>query len=160
MFLSDHANSVELRPLRYQFATVRGNRYDDNWLVIGGTVTTAEGSWSFADPCLLTHEARQVAAWLRGVAAGTVSVIQPNAEGYLFPDPWFNEPVLAFTFAGRSETEAVIRIHLSMEASPPWQQGEDKADIYQYFIEVRANTAALLEAADQWDLDLVPFPTR
>ncbi len=90
---SDHANSVELRPLRYQFATARGNRYDDNWLVIGGTVTTAEGSWSFADPSLLTHEALQVAAWLRAVAAGSVSVTEPNVEGYLWPDPRFNEPV-------------------------------------------------------------------
>ncbi|WP_404962138.1 hypothetical protein [Streptomyces sp. 147326] len=160
MILRDRANSVELRPLRYQFATVRGNRYDDNWLVIGGTVTTGGGSWSFADPCLLTHEARQVAAWLRGVAAGTVSVIDPNAEGDVFPDPWFNEPVLAFSLAARSEAEAVIRVHLSLEASPPWQQGEDKAGIYQYFVEVRANTETLLQVADQWDRDLEPFPTR
>ncbi|MFJ3723779.1 hypothetical protein ACIPYQ_14555 [Streptomyces sp. NPDC090045] len=54
----------------------------------------------------------------------------------------------------------MIRIHLSLEASSPWQQGEDRADIYQYFVEVRANTEALLQAADQWDLDLAPFPTR
>lgn len=51
--LSDHATSVELRPLRYRFAAPRGDRYDDNWLVIGAKVTTAEGSWSFADPALL-----------------------------------------------------------------------------------------------------------
>ncbi|MER6319072.1 hypothetical protein ABT237_35760 [Streptomyces sp. NPDC001581] len=70
MLLSERANSAELRPLRYQFATARGNRYDDNWLVIGGTMTTAEGTWSFADPSLLTHEARQVAAYLRAVPQG------------------------------------------------------------------------------------------
>lgn len=118
VLLSDHASSVELCPLRYQFATVQGNRYDDNWLVIGGTVTTTEGSWSFADPSLPTHEARQVAAWLRAVAAGTVSVIQPDAEGYLSPDTWFTEPVLAFSLSARSEAGAVIRLHLSLEAAP------------------------------------------
>ncbi len=160
VLLSDHANSVELRPLRYQFATAGSNPYDDNWLVIGGTVTTPDGSWSFTDPALLTHEARQVTAWMRAVAAGTVAVTQPDAEGYLSPDTWFNEPVLAFSLADRSETGAVIRLHLSLEATPPWQQGDDRASIYQYFVEVRVDTAALLQAADQWDLALASFPTR
>lgn len=160
VLLSDHASSVELCPLRYQFATVQGNPYDDNWLVLGGTVTTTAGSWSFADPSLLTHEARQVAAWLRAVAAGTVSVIQPDAEGYLSPDTWFTEPVLAFSLSARSEAGAVIRLHLSLEAAPPWQQVDDRADIYQYFVEVHVDTAALLHAADQWDLALASFPTR
>ncbi|MER6197409.1 hypothetical protein ABT234_08525 [Streptomyces sp. NPDC001586] len=123
-------------------------------------MTTAEGTWSFADPSLLTHEARQVAAWLRGVAAGTVSVTEPNAEGYLWPEPWFNEPVLAFSLADRSESGPVIRLHLSQEAAPPWQQGADRPDIYQYFLEFRVDAAALLRAADQWDLALASFPTR
>lgn len=160
VLLSDHANSVELRPLRYQFAPVRGNRYDDNWLDIGGRVTTAEGSWSFTDPALLTDEAHEVAAWLRAVAAGTMSVTRPDADGYVSPDTWFVEPVLAFSLADRSEAGVVIRLHLSLEAAPPWQQGEDGADIYQYFVELQVDTAALLRAADQWDLALASFPTR
>jgi hypothetical protein len=160
VLLSDHANSVELRPLRYQFAAVRGDRYDDNWLVIGGTVTTLEGSWSFADPSLLTDEAHEVATWLRAVAAGTVTVTPPDAEGYVSPDTWFNEPVLAFSLADRSEAGAVIRLHLSMEAAPPWHQGEHGTEIYQYFVKVRLDAAALLHAADQWDLALAPLPTR
>ncbi|MFJ3306822.1 hypothetical protein ACIPSA_27585 [Streptomyces sp. NPDC086549] len=153
-------NSVELRPLRYEFAAVRGNLNDDNWLVIGGAVTTPEGSWSFADPSLLTHEARQVTAWLRGVAAGTVTITQPDTEGYVSPDTWFNEPVLAFSLADRSEAGAVIRLHLSLEARPPWQQGDHKPSIYQYFVKVHVDTAALLHAADEWDLALATFPTR
>jgi hypothetical protein len=47
--LSDQANSVELRPLSYQFAAAQGNCYDDSRVVIGGTVTTLCGSWSFTD---------------------------------------------------------------------------------------------------------------
>ncbi|WP_367325694.1 hypothetical protein [Streptomyces sp. HUAS ZL42] len=46
MLLSDHTSSVELRPLRYQFPAVHGNRFDDNWLIIGGSVTTPEVSRS------------------------------------------------------------------------------------------------------------------
>ncbi|MGW4034408.1 WapI family immunity protein [Streptomyces sp. NPDC004838] len=165
MLLSDHASSVELRLLRYQFPEVRGDSYDDNWLVVGGAVTTPEGSWSFADPCLLTHEAGEVSAWLRAVAVGTVAVgtvavIGPDAEGSLSPDMWFVEPVLAVSLADRGDSETVIRVHLSLEAAPPWQQGDDRADIYQYAVEVRMDTAALLHAADQWDLALTSFPTR
>jgi hypothetical protein len=160
VLLSDPVNSVELRLLRYQFAGTRGDRYDDNWLVIGGKVTTPEGGWSFADPALLTHEAHEITGWLRGVAQGTVAVTRPDAEGYLSPDTWFNEPVLAFSLADRSEAGAVIRLHLSLEAAPPWRQGDHKVDIYQYFVNVRVDTAALLHAADQWDLALASFPTR
>ncbi|WP_327302256.1 hypothetical protein OG730_00855 [Streptomyces sp. NBC_01298] len=160
MLLNDHVNSVELRPLSYQFAAAQGDRYDDNWLVIGGTVKTPDGSWSFTDPALLNCEAREVGAWMRGAAAGTVAVTGPDAEGYWSPDTWFNEPVLAFSLADRDETGATIRLHLSLEARPPWHQGEDGPDIYQYFLEVRVDTAALLHAADQWDLSLASFPTR
>ncbi|KMO93509.1 WapI family immunity protein [Streptomyces roseus] len=160
MLLSDHASSVELRLLRYQFPEVRGDSYDDNWLVVGGTVTAPEGSWSFADPCLLTGEAREVSGWLRAVAAGMVAVTGPDAEGWLDPDTWFVEPVLAVSLADRSDSGAVIRMHLSLEAAPPWRQGDDGADIYQYVVEVRVDTAALIHAADQWDLALDSFPTR
>lgn len=160
MLLGDQANRVELCPLRYQFSVVRGDSYDDNWLVIGGLVTTPEGIWAFTDPCLLIDEARQVSAWLRAVAAGTVVVSGPDADGWLSPDTWFVEPPLAFSLAERSEDSAVIRVHLSMEAAPPWQQGDGGANIYQYFVEAQVDIAALLRAADEWDLALVSFPTR
>ncbi|MFE4540906.1 hypothetical protein ACFRKB_38570 [Streptomyces scopuliridis] len=160
MLLGDQAGSVELCPLRYQFSAVRGDAYDDNWLVTGGSVATPEGTWAFADPCLLVDEAHQVSAWLRAVAAGTVTVSRPDADGRLSPDTWFVEPVLAFSLAGRSEDGAVIRVHLSMEAAPPWQRGENRADIYQYFVQAQADTPALLRAADQWDHALASFPAR
>ncbi|MEU5256278.1 WapI family immunity protein [Streptomyces longwoodensis] len=161
MLLNDLSSSVDLRPVRYQFATVRGDSYDDNWLVIEGTVATPEGQWSFADPCLLTDEARQVSAWLRAVAAGTVDVTEPDAEGALWPDTWFIEPVVAFSLARRIESgAAVIRVHLSLEAVPPWQQGDDGADIYQYVVEVRLDTSTLLHAADEWDRSLASLPSR
>ncbi|MFE9458951.1 hypothetical protein [Streptomyces californicus] len=95
MLLNDLSSSVDLRPVRYQFATARGETYDDNWLVVDGTVTTPEGSWSFTEPCLLTDEARRVSAWLRAAAAGTVAVTGPDDEGQLWPDTWFIEPVVA-----------------------------------------------------------------
>ncbi|MFD8541825.1 WapI family immunity protein [Streptomyces rubrogriseus] len=159
--VNDPACSVDLRPVRYQFATVRGDSHDDNWLVIEGTVATSEGKWSFADPCLLTDEARQVSAWLRAVAAGTVDVTEPDADGELSPDTCFIEPVVAFSLAHRIEGGTqVIRVHLSLEAAPPWQQGEGGPGIYQYGVEVSLDAAALLHAADEWDLPLASLPSR
>ncbi|MFF2375072.1 hypothetical protein ACFVUW_11890 [Streptomyces xiamenensis] len=160
MLLSDHTSSVELRPLRYQFPAARGDSYDDNWLVIGGAVTTPDGSWSFADPCLLVPEARQISAWLRSVAAEKVAVTGPDTEGSLSPDTSFIEPALALSLADRTDNGALIRVHLSLEAAPPWQQGDDGTDIYQYFVEMRLDTAALLRQADRWDLALHSFPPR
>ncbi|CAM5305993.1 hypothetical protein SAVIM338S_00526 [Streptomyces avidinii] len=160
MLLNDHANRVELCPLGYQFPRAGADPYDDNWLVISGAVTTPAGSWSFADPCLLTGEAREVSAWLRAAAAGKVAATGLDAEGELSPDTWFIEPVLAFSLADRTGGWVVLRVHLSLEGAPPWEQGDNGADIYQFVVEMRLDTAALLEAADQWELGLAPFPTR
>ncbi|WP_418959595.1 hypothetical protein [Streptomyces tritici] len=159
MRLSDGTNSVDLRPLRYQFPVVCGNPWDDNWLIIGGSVTTPEGRWSFADPCLLTDEARTVAAWLRGAAAGTVPVTGPD-DGSWWPDDLFVEPVLGFGVAARDEEAVVIRVHLSLEAAPPWQRGDAKPGLYQYWVGIRLGTAALLRAAEEWERSLEPFPSR
>lgn len=144
----------------YEFSVAPGNRYDDNWLVVAGTVRTRDGVWSFSDPSLLTDEAGEITAWLRGVAAGTVAVTGSDEEGYVSPDTWFNEPVLAFSLADRSDTAVVIRAHLSLEAAPPRQQGADRPSVYQYFVEVCLDPAALLRAADQWELALASFPAR
>lgn len=78
MLLADHEHRIKLRPLRYQFPVVSGDQYDDNWLVTGGEVTTPEGSWSFADPCLLTDEARQILPWLRAVGGAMLAGAQPD----------------------------------------------------------------------------------
>ncbi len=160
VLLSDHTHSIELRPLRYQFPGVCGDPYDDNWLVIGGAVTTPEGGWTFADPCLLTHDARRLARWLRAVAGGTVAVTEPDTDGELSPDLDFTEPVLAFGLADADEGTATVRVHLSMEAAPPWQQGDDGLGIFQYAVEVRIAPEALLEAVRQWELELADFPDR
>ncbi|MFE7409729.1 WapI family immunity protein [Streptomyces laurentii] len=160
MILSDPTACVELRPLRYQFSQVRGDVYDDNWLVVGGTVRTPDGGWSFAEPCLLTDEARALSAWLRATAAGTVAVTGPDAEGEPTPGLSFTEPVLALGLAGRDEGGAVVRVYLSLEAAPPWRPDHDGTDIHRYAVEIRMATDALRTAADCWDRALAAFPDR
>ncbi|QGV82311.1 WapI family immunity protein [Streptomyces ficellus] len=161
------AGRLELRPLRYQFPTATGDPHDDNWLVVRASVTTPDGARSLTDPCLLTDEAQQLAAWLRAVAAGRVPAAgraaaprQPGGEDGLSADLTFIEPVLAFRLAGRSEDTAVLHVHLSAAGEPPWQECDEGADPRQPAVEVRLDTAALLHAADQWERALAPFPRR
>jgi len=126
---------------------VSGDQYDNNWLVIGGEVTTPEGSWSFTDPCLLTDEARQISTWLRAVGGATL----PDTQS----DLYFLEPVLSFSHSG----SGFVRVHLSHEAAPPHGgDGDERLD--EYVIEIKATAAGLRHAADAWDRCLAPFPSR
>ncbi|MGW4383941.1 WapI family immunity protein [Kitasatospora sp. NPDC004531] len=49
----------------------------------------------------------------------------------------------------------MIRVHLSLEAAPPWAPDDD-----QYAVEIRTDPQALLAAADRWERALASFPTR
>ena len=48
---------VVLRPVGYQFESVVGDDWDDNWLIIAGDVASGEAEWSFRDPSLVIDEA-------------------------------------------------------------------------------------------------------
>ncbi|WP_327180584.1 WapI family immunity protein [Streptomyces sp. NBC_01334] len=136
-----------------------GDRWDDNWLVIGAEVTTPAANWSFTDSCLLVDEARELSAWLRAVAAGRRPDANPDPEGHLVPDLSFLEPVLAFSQVGWHDGTGVLRVHLSLEAAPPQRHDED-LDLHQYVIEVATDRAELMRAAEEWDERLAQFPLR
>lgn len=157
--LSGSGGTVKLSLLRYQFAGTRGEWFDDNWLVIGGEIATESGVWSFTDPALLTDECAQVSAWLRAVAAGRVPAIARGADGQLVPDLSFIEPVVAFSVAGYRDDAWALRVHLSLDAAPPWWR-DAGGDLFQYVVEVEADEGALVSAADQWDAQLAQFPPR
>ncbi|MEU9115200.1 hypothetical protein AB0D04_26300 [Streptomyces sp. NPDC048483] len=137
-----------------------GDHWDDNWLAIGAEVATPEGSWSFTDPCLLLEEAREVSAWLRAVAAGKVPDAKPDPEGHLVPDLSFLEPVLGFSQVRWHDGTGVLRVHLSLEAAPPWRQHDEDLDLFQYVIEVESDRTELIRAADEWDRCLAQLPLR
>ncbi|KIZ17593.1 hypothetical protein SNA_14020 [Streptomyces natalensis ATCC 27448] len=160
MLLTDRAGGIGLRPLGYQFPVASGDRWDDNWLVIGAEVTTPAGSWSFTDPCLLIDEACEVSAWLRAVATGRMPDAKPDPEGHLAPDLSFVEPVLAFSQVRWHDGTGALRIHLSLEAAPPWQQHDEDLDLYQYVIEIETVRTELIRAAEEWDQRLAQFPPR
>lgn len=159
---STNRATVRLRPVRYQFpssAKPGAERdWDANWLVIEGQVRTHEGQeWSFSDPCLTTWEARSLSGWLRSVAAGTV---EPTAWGSGDePILMFTEPNVAFTLAERDAQTVSLRIHLSLEARPPWLTVDD-VDLFEYFVVITLPPGDVAAAADEWDRQIAEFPER
>jgi len=69
MELTDLSGSVRvvLHPVKYQFESVVGDIWDDNWLIIEGDVDSGEAKWSFRDPSLVVDEALEIANWLERV---------------------------------------------------------------------------------------------
>jgi hypothetical protein len=155
---------VILHPLQYQFGPSSEPRdWDANWLVISGHVELPDGrSWSFTDPCLTTWEARELGLWLRRVLSGDVQPAAINGEedeNLLI----FTEPNVAFSLASRGDGSATIRVHFSVESSPPWLQGggsDEGAESYEFFVEAQLAQSALVEAIASWDHELAAFPIR
>ena len=147
---ADARLSLTLTPSAYQFpgATAPGDR---NWLIIEGQVTQRRNVWVFSEPCLTTIEAVGLGEWLRRVADGIEPVAPPGV-----PSLHFAEPNVAFTLVRYGDDGAVLRVHLSLESGPPWEEGE----IFAFFLEMSLSAAALREAAATWAVDLRDFPPR
>jgi hypothetical protein len=152
---------VELGPTGYQFPdTVADGQgdWDANWLVIAGQVRLSDGrSWAFTDPCLTTWEARSLGDWLWGVVSGVV-----------VPTPFcgtgdevlkvFTEPNVALSLARRTSSHATVRVHFSLESSPPWVT--DDGDMFNFFVSVEMPLAGLAAAVATWTEELAKFPER
>src|SRR6266545_4704857 len=134
--IAQDGTSLILHPLRYQFAAGTGPA-DDRWLVIGGHLRVADRSWSFEDPCLRIDEAYELSAWLLR----------------------FVEPVLAFSLAARDEAGAVVRVHCSLEAAPPWLD-EGRRLPWGQAVALRVPRLVLRQAATQWAYELDSLPPR
>ena len=155
---------ASLRISGYQFqqhAATYKRDWDANWLNIHGDVTQSDGkTWTFEDPCLTTWEAQALGNWLRGAAAGTVPVSPfgtGEPEGRLLV---FTEPNLAFSVESRINDQVGVRVHFSLEAVPPWLDGDQRPDIFDYVVLIRISAAELADAADSWTRDLTQYPKR
>jgi hypothetical protein len=108
---------------------------------------------------LTTREARELAQWLRGVVAG---VVTPSSSAS--PEPGrlqiFTEPALALSLEERGDERARVRVHLSLEALPPWFNQKDRPDVFEFFVSLDVDLNDLTRSADEWDRQLASFPER
>lgn len=161
--LSQDGASVEVRPVRYQYGAnpqaPAGTDWDANWLVIRGEIRTADGrEWTFTDPCLTTWEVREIPIWLRSAANGLVQPA-PNwsdEEELLH----FTEPNIALSLQAYAGGRAQIRVHLSIEAAPPWLDGTNRPEMFEYFLLLDLKIEELITAAEEWANDCEPYPVR
>ena len=130
---------MDLQIAGYQFPIVDkdpGDRtgWDANWLVVTGSVRTADGaSWAFSDPALTTWEVADAVTWLRQVATGAVPAaaaiedMPGGADGRddhlerLRSTGWltFTEPKLSFAVDGYDGQQVKLLVGLSHESAVP-----------------------------------------
>ncbi|HEY8719722.1 WapI family immunity protein [Pengzhenrongella sp.] len=186
--MSSDGAIVELSVVGYEFPVASDreaqDEYDANWLVIDGSVRTAEGrAWSWTEPSLLTSEARELTTWLRSAATtdGAVPIWDDARLTSWLADvesdtvePWssdgadesdglllFLEPNLGFSVAARAEAMVHLRVHFSLEALPEPPIGAAGGfPLYSFFVTLTLDPADLMAAVEQWERDLAPYPIK
>ncbi len=109
MELSTPEAYFRLTLLGYQFPDAEGEPYDANWLLVRVDAAGPRGAWSVTDPCLLTHEAAALAAWLESAPTGQA----PPVISFL-------EPALIFRLVRSANGEDLLRIHFGSLVHPAW----------------------------------------
>jgi hypothetical protein len=155
--ISSDGYGIEIQAIGYQFPEDPDERIRRSWLMIDGTANCAEGTWHFRWQALTPEEAVELSNWLRKAAAGEIpapSAAGPHAAGH--NGPYFTEPNLTLTLVGYQQQEAVLRIGLDLEFSPPWRKHNRAGD--PFVIQCSRSAADLLKAANDWDTQIAPFP--
>jgi hypothetical protein len=156
-FTGSDGVTVRLAPLRWQFPPDVGD-WDDQWLVIGGTVDTGDRIWSFADPCLLIREARELAGWLRAAADGRIEC-DPSAIVEQTPSLGFMEPTLGFPLAARHDDELALSIHATAKPRHPWLREAGRRRV-RHVVALQVRSDQLLVAAGDWTRQINDLPVR
>jgi len=151
---------LRLEPFSYQFAAVRGDPFDDNWLVVNGKARSDSEQWRFQEPCLLVGEALALSEWLRRVASGDAEPMAPDDAGRLRPTVEHVEPNVGFGLVRFAADLVVLRVFLWLESGPPSARTESRDPDMEWFMDLAVPPAALRAAAAAWDVELERFPQR
>jgi hypothetical protein len=141
-----NGNSLALHIQGYQFGRST-DRFDSNWLVVSGNVQLPPLHWRFRDPCLLTFEVRELAAWLRQAA-------NPMAQAEPLD---FTEPNLRFAVLDRSEPTVQVRVWFDLECRP---EETRTVEFGEFFGDFDLHVQDLVRAADELTNDLSHHPER
>jgi hypothetical protein len=150
---------AEMRVVGYQFPGADDPVKRRSWHMVEGTATCADGSWSWRYPALTCDESPLLSAWLRDVADGGDSGLA-GAGGTAEPTATltFLEPNLSLTVAGWAREAVLIGIGLDLEFAPPWQPR--RAPGNPYLVRCEVDREHLLQAAEDWDAEIAPYPDR
>jgi hypothetical protein len=148
--IGSDGHGVALGVVDYQFPDAPHQGQRQSWLIVQGSASCPQGTWSFRWQALTADDAVVLADWLRS-AAGLASVDGPGNVSL-----GFTEPNLAFACA-RSDPHLIdLRISLDLEFSPPWHRRTHAGD--PFVISCQITPEAMLEAAADWAAEIAPYP--
>lgn len=124
--------------------------WDANWLMIRGDARTADDlRWEFLDPCMTTHEARDLGAWLR-IVADPSTPLDPGERS-------FTEPNLEFSVRPTAPAGYVaLAVRFTAECGPKPSRVADTG----FVMNLRMPHAAVLDASRQWETECAAHPPR
>lgn len=79
-------DEFRLEIIGYQFPSILDSYWDSNWLNVRISISDSLNSWSCVNPCLLTFEVNQLAAWLDDLVIDKKSA---SEIGFVEPSPQF-----------------------------------------------------------------------
>ncbi len=141
---------VELGVLDHQFPNSLIESQRRSWLIIEGTATSPQGTWSFQWQALTASDAVDLETWIRSVAQSAEDVEAGRASIE------FTEPNLAFTVTGSETNEIELQTSLDLEFSPPWRKRTRSGD--PFTISSWIPRGAMLRAANDWAAEIAPYP--
>ncbi len=147
---SDDEWEFQLQILGYEYPEIVDSEYDSNWLMISLRGRAPGGSWQATDPCLLTWEVVELAAWLGALADPTAEAITDTLE--------FSEPTLSFELAGKPGEMVTLRVNFGLDVRPTWAPGH--AARIESWIELQLTSYDLQTAATSLLSQLSKFPPR
>lgn len=144
-------NSVELGVVGYQFPHAVEPQQRQSWLIVEGSATCPQGTWSFRWPALTADDAVELARWL--VRAGTEPC---GARGDGGSHLSFTEPNLAFTSALVDADLVELHVSFDLEFSPPWRPRSRTGE--PFVVTCRLAAGSVLSAARAWAVAIEPYP--
>jgi hypothetical protein len=149
--IGSDGHGVELGVVGYQFPDAVDLQQRQSWLVIEGSASCPEGTWSFRWQALTAEDAVELARWLQRSAA------QPTDGGHDGSGRLdFTEPNLAFAFTWTNSGQLELRISLDLEFSPPWRPQARSGD--PFMVTCRLTPESVLNAATDWAAEIKPYP--
>lgn len=137
---------IEISIRGYQFPA-GDNVWDLNWLVVSLLLRTDRGSWQAEAPCLLTWEARRLAAWFGAV------LDSPHAGS--LQELRFVEPQIQLQLMEQTREATSLRLLLSHGFRPAWAE-----EHREFHVDLRLSHSDMRRAGEALAAEVGAFPER
>jgi hypothetical protein len=149
--IGSDGHGVELGVVGYQFPDAVDLQQRQSRLVIEGSASCPEGTWSLRWQALTAEDAVELARWLQRSAA-------QSTDGRHDDSGWldFTEPNWPSPSPGPPQASSSFRISVDLELLPPWRLQARSGD--PFVVTCRPTPESVLNAATDWATEIKPYP--